>query len=72
MKMNSKNRIIRQKELSELLGVSVTTLYRMQDRGQLPPRRKVSSNVVGWLESDINEWLQQIPEMKVVNFGKYK
>jgi predicted DNA-binding transcriptional regulator AlpA len=29
----------------------------MENRGELPPRFKISTRAVGWLESDIEEWL---------------
>lgn len=54
-------KIIRMGELSHMLGVSKTTLWRMEKRGELPQRIKISRRVVGWLESDIKEWLKNRP-----------
>lgn len=53
-----KTRIIRPKELSEILGVSRTTLWRMQNRGNLPNCIRISAGAVGWIESDIENWLK--------------
>jgi predicted DNA-binding transcriptional regulator AlpA len=33
----------------------------MEQRGELPQRRKISTGTVGWLESDIKEWLESRP-----------
>lgn len=54
-------KIIRPKELSEILSVNPVTVWRMEKRGELPPRKKISNRTVGWLESDIREWLENRP-----------
>jgi prophage regulatory protein len=54
-------KIIRPKELADLLSVSPVTVWRMEQRGELPQRRKISTGTVGWLESDIKEWLESRP-----------
>lgn len=54
-------KIIRPKDLAELLSVSTVTVWRMEKRGELPKRKKISSRTVGWLESDIQEWLENRP-----------
>ncbi len=54
-------KIVRPAELAELLSVSTVTLWRMQKRGELPPKRQISSGVVGWLYSDLEEWLKERP-----------
>lgn len=55
---HSNNRIIRPKELCEILGVSRTTLWRMQQRGELPKCIRISAGVVGWIETDIDDWIK--------------
>jgi|2_EtaG_2_1085320.scaffolds.fasta_scaffold06845_3 predicted DNA-binding transcriptional regulator AlpA len=54
-------KIVRPAELAESLSVSTVTLWRMQKRGELPPKRQISSGVVGWLYSDLEEWLKERP-----------
>jgi len=51
-------RIIRPKELADLLSVSIPTLYRMMD--ELPPKIKLSKRgrAVGWRMSDIEKYLE--------------
>lgn len=57
-------KIIRPSELAEILSVSTVTIWRMEKRGELPPRKQISSRVVGWLESDIKEWLENRPNVE--------
>ena len=54
----SKLQIIRPLELSRRLNVSPQTIYRMEERGELPRRIKISKRATGWLESDIQEFLE--------------
>ncbi len=57
----SGSRILRISEMVELLAVSRATLWRWERRGVLPPKRRIGPNVVGWIESEITEWLQTRP-----------
>lgn len=52
----SNSRVLRPGELAERLGISRVTLWRWERKGLLPPKRQVGPNVVGWLESEIDEW----------------
>lgn len=49
-------KILRPKELAQLLGISITTLWRL--RFDLPPKIRIGKTAVGWLESDIIEWVR--------------
>lgn len=60
-------KIVRPKQLAELLSVSTVTVWRMEKRGELPRRKKISSRTVGWLESDIKEWLDNRPVVESVD-----
>ncbi|MDR8389511.1 AlpA family phage regulatory protein [Aliifodinibius sp. S!AR15-10] len=51
------SRIVRPKELANMLSMSIATIYRMQNEDNLPPKIKMGSRAVGWLRSDIEEWL---------------
>lgn len=39
-------------------GVSPLTLWREERAGRFPKRRKITAGRVGWLESEIREWVQ--------------
>ena len=59
--MNKSFQVIRPVELAKRLSVSTVTIWRMEQRGELPPRRKISTRVVGWLASDLEEWAKNRP-----------
>jgi prophage regulatory protein len=51
-------RIIRRRELAELLGVSGMTVWRWEaPRGDLPARIRLGPHTVGWRRRDIEAWL---------------
>jgi len=51
-------KIIRVKQLVAKIGVSASTVWRMERAGTFPKRRKLSPGAVGWLESEVDEWLE--------------
>lgn len=52
------DRIIRERECKHTSGLSRSTRWRQERAGLFPKRRRISSNAVGWLESEIQEWLR--------------
>lgn len=56
----SSSRVVRPGELADRLGVSRVTLWRWHREGRLPQKHRIGPNVVGWLESEIDEWFAQI------------
>ena len=46
-----------QRETAQLLNVSVTTLQRMEARGEAPKRIKISDRRIGYTDSAIHEFL---------------
>jgi prophage regulatory protein len=51
------DRIIREPEVREISGLSRTTRWRLEREGKFPARRKLSDNAIGWLESEIRDWV---------------
>ena len=51
------NRIIRKPELFEKIGLSDATIWRMERAGRFPKRVQLGGNSVGWLESEISQWI---------------
>lgn len=37
--------------------ISLPTAWRLERQGSFPARRKISSNSVGWLRSEIETWM---------------
>jgi len=55
--MEKIDRILRPKEVCSILGISRATLWRKEQRGELPPKKRVSAGAVGWMKSDIEQML---------------
>lgn len=55
------NRILRQKEVSIITGISRTSIWRLEKKGLFPKRRDLGAKCVGWLEEDIKSWLETRP-----------
>lgn len=49
-------RILSPRELSDLTGLSETTIWRMRQRGELPEPVQLSPGRVGWSVVTIREW----------------
>ena len=54
--MNSQNRpFLNIKEVSELLGISVSTINRQVEKGTFPPKNKLSTKRIGFLKYQIDK-----------------
>jgi len=54
--MNQENRpFLNIKEVSELLGISISTINRLIKRGEFPPKIKISPRRIVFMKNDINE-----------------
>ena len=52
------DKIIRLHELTRIVGISSSTLWRREQEGTFPKRRQLGVRSVGWLASEINEWIE--------------
>lgn len=53
------DRIIRAKEVQQLTGLSRTTLWRFENKGEFPRRVSLGANTVGWKLSEVQNWIQE-------------
>lgn len=53
--------ILKMKDLPPILNMSIRTIYTMRAQGTFPPARRLSPKRVGWLASDIQEWVRNRP-----------
>lgn len=51
-------RILRKPDVLARIGVSSTTLWRMQRDGRFLPPFRISPGLVGWLETDVDDWIE--------------
>ena len=55
------DKILRQPQVQEITGLSRTTIWRQEAAGVFPRRVRLGPRSVGWLCSEINDYLQSLP-----------
>lgn len=59
--------ILRRRMVEARTGLRKSTIYLLMKKSQFPLPVRLSERAVGWLESDIEQWLDE--RTKVVNAG---
>lgn len=57
--VNNPNTIYRRKRAAEYLGLSVATLHRLVQRGELPPPIRLSVQASGWRLADLDAFISR-------------
>ena len=58
--MNSQERpFLTIKEVSKLLGISVSTINRLIKKGDFPNKKQLSPRNCAFMKNEINEWIKQ-------------
>lgn len=52
-------RIVRERERARITGVGRTPWYTLEQQGLAPKRIKLGPRMVGWLESDLQSWIEE-------------
>ena len=52
------HKILRRQQVEELTGLSRSTIYAMMSNNQFPKPISLSARSVGWLEAEINLWIE--------------
>ena len=55
------DKIIRQREVIHLTGLSRTTIWRLERAGQFPKRRRLTRHSIGWKAAEILGWIDSRP-----------
>jgi len=63
-------RVLRIQEVEDRVGVTRSTIDRWEKAGKFPARRQLGEGAVGWLETEIDEWLQSLPKTNTSNLTK--
>ena len=50
-------RLLRPGTAADLLGISLTTLWRLSSAPDFPKKYQLSANAVAWREADLDKWL---------------
>lgn len=56
---------LRRAQILELTGLSYSTIYRLERLGRFPKRRKLGDWSVGWVETEVENWLSNRLEVAV-------
>ena len=56
-------RYLRVSEVLSLAGISRSTLYRWLKQGIFPKRYQIGPGLVGFVEEEVREWLENRPEV---------
>ena len=51
--------IYRIKDVIKVTGLSRSTIYRLMEQGKFPKPIKLSQRIIGFLEEDIDQWIQE-------------
>jgi len=65
MNSEKQDRIIRKTELLSIIPLSHVTIWRMEKAGKFPKRVQIGGNSVGWLVSEVNQWMKQKAEARI-------
>jgi len=60
-------RIIRFPEISKMVGLSRSTIWRREASGDFPKRVRIGKNSVGWKFSDVQRWIASRPVKDIAN-----
>ena len=53
-------KLLRLPAVVDRTGLSRATIYLMISRGEFPRQKQIGPRAVGWLESDIESWINKI------------
>lgn len=57
----SANSILRAGDVSDRTGLSRITIWRKVRAGDFPAPRQLGAHSIGWLESEVDDWLTSLP-----------
>ena len=57
MSIFNEDKILRLPEVKTRTGIARSTIYKLIAAGDFPPPVSLGARAVGWLESDVNQWI---------------
>lgn len=52
-------KLLRFPVVRERTGLSRSTIWRLERRGEFPRHHRIAPNVVAWVEEDVAQWIQE-------------
>lgn len=59
------NCLLRTCDVIKITGISRSTIWRLEKNKKFPARKVISKNSVGWLKSEIMQWIYDRPTIIV-------
>lgn len=50
--------MLKRADVVKLVGLSYSTIHRLEGLGKFPARKQLSTARVGWLHSEVEEWIK--------------
>ena len=63
--MVSNEKILKLKEVTNIVGLSRSSVYTLVQRGDFPQPIKISVRSSGWLRSEIDQWIERRASSRV-------
>jgi len=57
-------KVLRIKQMSEKTGLSKVSIWRLEREGKFPARVQIGKRSVGWIEQEIDDWIENCPLAK--------
>lgn len=54
-------KFLRTDQVEDRVGLSRTTIWRLERRGRFPARRRLGPNSVAWIEDEVDAWIESRP-----------
>ena len=54
-------KFLRTSQLVEKIGLSRSTIWRLENQEKFPKRRQIGPGAVGWLEEEVEQWMSDRP-----------
>lgn len=58
------DRLVLEPERRAITGVSRTTAWRLERRGEYPCRRQITPHLVGWSANELQAWIEARPKVQ--------
>lgn len=59
MQLSSQDKILRLPDVKAKTGFGRSTIYALMASGDFPRSIRIGARAVGWLESEVNDWISQ-------------
>ena len=59
-----RTRMLRERQVKDMTGLSRVTRWRMERRGEFPKKVQLTPRCVGWPEAEVVEWLKARAEAR--------